>query len=188
MTELRRSLFLALAVTNVVSAATGGLGEPFVLSHEKTTTLLKVRTIRLVLGFICLISLGSCSTSNSGILWPWASSNSRSYSFMGKFSGSSIPECHYYHASHRPGLGEILPFRDFFQTWPISCNPRTNYPVMYVCSSVTEILLDISILGLPAQSLKKLRIDAAHKALVTIIFGREILYVVLAEYSETLFT
>jgi len=71
-------------------------------------------------------------------------------------------------------------FATFFQVWPISCNwinckPTTNYPVMYLCSSVTDILLDITILCLPAQFVKKLQINAAQKVAVTTIFGLGIL-------------
>lgn len=46
---------------------------------------------------------------------------------------------------------------------------------MYVCCSVTDILLDISILCLPALYIRKLRISGGQKVGLVGIFGLGIL-------------
>lgn len=73
-------------------------------------------------------------------------------------------------------------FATFFQIWPIWCNwvlckPTTNYPLMYVLCSVTDIVLDISILCLPGFFIKDLQISRGKKVGVAGIFGLGILYV-----------
>ena len=70
----------------------------------------------------------------------------------------------------------------FFQVWPLSCNwvactPTTNYTVMYVCLSVTDIVLDISILCIPAWFIRTLNISKGQKIGLACIFGLGILYV-----------
>ena len=72
-------------------------------------------------------------------------------------------------------------FATFFQVWPLWCNwitcvPTTNYPVMYVCCSVTDIVLDISILCLPASFIRKLHISRGQKIGLIGTFGLGILY------------
>ena len=72
-------------------------------------------------------------------------------------------------------------FATFFQVWPLWCNwiacvPTTNYPVMYVCSSVTDIALDICILCLPAFFLHNLQISLNKKIGLVGIFGLGVLY------------
>lgn len=71
-------------------------------------------------------------------------------------------------------------FATFLQVWPLWCNwivcaPTTNYPVMYVCSSVTDIVLDISILCLPFSFIRKLHMSSVQKIGTTSIFGLGIL-------------
>ena len=73
-------------------------------------------------------------------------------------------------------------FATFFQVWPLWCNwtvcdPTTNYPAMYVLSSVTDIILDIAILSLPVSFVRKLKMSNSKKVCVTAIFGLGILYV-----------
>lgn len=73
-------------------------------------------------------------------------------------------------------------FATFFQVWPIRCNwivcdPTTNYPAMYVLSSVTDVILDIAILSLPISFVRKLKMSKSKKIGVTAIFGLGILYV-----------
>ena len=71
-------------------------------------------------------------------------------------------------------------FATFFQVWPIRCNwvvcdPTTNYPAMYVLSSVTDVILDIAILSLPISFVRKLKMSNSKKVAVTAIFGLGIL-------------
>ena len=71
-------------------------------------------------------------------------------------------------------------FATLFQIWPIWCNwifcpPTTNYPVMYVCSSVTDIILDLSILCLPASFIRKLHMNLIQKIGTSSILGLGIL-------------
>lgn len=73
-------------------------------------------------------------------------------------------------------------FATLFQVWPIWCNwtyciPTTNYPVMYVCSSVFDILLDITILCLPASFIftKRRNMTRQRKVGVYSIFALGIL-------------
>lgn len=73
-------------------------------------------------------------------------------------------------------------FATFFQVWPLSCNwvactPTTNYTVMYVCFSVTDILLDIAILCIPASFIRTLHISQGQKIGLIGIFGLGVLYV-----------
>ena len=71
-------------------------------------------------------------------------------------------------------------FATFFQVWPLWCNwivcaPTTNYPVMYVCSSVTDIVLDLSILCLPVSFIRSLHMSSVQKVGTSSIFGLGIL-------------
>lgn len=71
-------------------------------------------------------------------------------------------------------------FATFFQVWPLWCNwivcvASTNYPVMYVVCSVTDIVIDITILCLPAFFINKLQMNFNRKIGVYAIFGLGIL-------------
>lgn len=73
-------------------------------------------------------------------------------------------------------------FATFFQVWPLSCNwvnctPTTNYTVMYVCLSVTDVLLDIAILCIPTSFIRTLHISKGQKISLVGIFGLGVLYV-----------
>ena len=73
-------------------------------------------------------------------------------------------------------------FATFFQVWPLRCNwvtciPTTNYTVMYVCCSVTDVLLDIAILCVPASFIRTLHISRSQKIGLIGIFGLGVLYV-----------
>ena len=73
-------------------------------------------------------------------------------------------------------------FATFFQVWPLRCNwvtciPTTNYTVMYVCCSVTDVLLDIAILCIPSSFIRRLHISRSQKFGLIGIFGLGILYV-----------
>lgn len=73
-------------------------------------------------------------------------------------------------------------FATFFQVWPLSCNwvtctPTTNYTVMYMCLSVTDVLLDIAILCIPASFIRTLHISKGQKISLVGIFGLGVLYV-----------
>ena len=74
-------------------------------------------------------------------------------------------------------------FATLFQIYPIwcnwiVCNPTTNYPVMYVCQSVTDIVLDIIILCLPAYSISQLQMSLNKKIGLSAVFGLGIFCVV----------
>ena len=74
-------------------------------------------------------------------------------------------------------------FATLFQIFPIWCNwivckPTTNYPVMYVCQSVTDIVLDIIILCLPAYSISRLQMSLNKKIGLGAVFGLGIFCVV----------
>ena len=71
-------------------------------------------------------------------------------------------------------------FATLFQVWPIwcnwtLCNPTTNYPAMYVCSSVFDILLDITILCIPVSIIKGLSMTKERKLGLIGVFGVGIL-------------
>ena len=71
-------------------------------------------------------------------------------------------------------------FATFFQVWPLWCNwitcvPTTNYPIMYVCSTVTDIVLDICILCLPAFFLRNLQVSLNKRIGLVGIFGLGVL-------------
>ena len=71
-------------------------------------------------------------------------------------------------------------FATFFQVWPIRCNwitcdPTTDYTVMYLCSSVTDIILDVIILCLPATFIRKLQLARSQKQGLIAVFGLGIL-------------
>ena len=73
-------------------------------------------------------------------------------------------------------------FATFFQVWPLRCNwvtciPTTNYTVMYVCCSVTDVLLDIVILCIPSSFIRTLHISRSQKIGLIGIFGLGVLYV-----------
>ena len=73
-------------------------------------------------------------------------------------------------------------FATFFQVWPLRCNwvtciPTTNYTVMYVCCSVTDVLLDIAILCVPSSFIRTLHISRSQKIGLSGIFGLGVLYV-----------
>ena len=79
-------------------------------------------------------------------------------------------------------------FATFFQVWPLRCNwvtctPTTNYTVMYVCLSVTDVLLDIAILCIPASFIRKLHISDGQKLGLVGIFGLGVLYVPVETHS-----
>jgi hypothetical protein len=74
-------------------------------------------------------------------------------------------------------------FATFFQVWPLKCNwvaciPTTDYAVMYMLSSVTDIVIDICILGLPAFFIRKLHLNGNQKIGLIGIFGLGIFCVV----------
>ena len=73
-------------------------------------------------------------------------------------------------------------FATFFQVWPLRCNwmtciPTTNYTVMYLCCSVTDVLLDIAILCIPSSFIRTLHISQSQKIGLIGIFGLGVLYV-----------
>lgn len=81
-------------------------------------------------------------------------------------------------------LGWIISFlfATFFQVWPIRCNwvtcvPTTNYVVMYLCSSVTDIVLDVAILCIPYSVIRTLNMSQGQKVGLIGIFGLGVLYV-----------
>lgn len=83
-------------------------------------------------------------------------------------------------------------FATFFQVWPIWCNwtlcpPTTNYPVMYALCSVTDIILDVSILCLPAYFIRNLQVSRSRKVGITAIFGLGV-FCIVASIARLAFT
>lgn len=79
-------------------------------------------------------------------------------------------------------------FATLFQILPIWCNwiacpPTSNYPVMYLLCSVTDILLDVSMLCLPAYFIRRLRVSRSKKVGITAIFGLGVLYVTSTRFT-----
>ena len=77
-------------------------------------------------------------------------------------------------------------FATFFQVWPIRCNwvdcvPTTNYVAMYLCSSVTDIVLDIAILCIPYSVIRTLNMSQTQKVGLIGTFGLGVLYVPLPD-------
>ena len=82
-------------------------------------------------------------------------------------------------------------FATFFQVWPLRCNwvtciPTTNYTVMYVCLSVTDVQLDIIILCIPASFIRRLHISDGQKLGLVGIFGLGVLYVSVKNFPKSL--
>ncbi|KAG6988933.1 hypothetical protein G7Y79_00067g095480 [Physcia stellaris] len=74
-------------------------------------------------------------------------------------------------------------FATLLQIYPIwcnwiVCNPTTNYPLMYVCQSATDIVLDIIILCLPAYSISQLQMSLNKKIGLGAVFGLGVFCVV----------
>ena len=75
-------------------------------------------------------------------------------------------------------------FATIFQIWPIPCNWKacvrnsaTNYPVMYILNNVTDIILDIVTLCLPALYIKDIQMSLNKRIGMAFILGLGLLYV-----------
>ena len=51
------------------------------------------------------------------------------------------------------------------------CKPTANYPVIFLCCSLTDVLLDIAILAIPAMFIKNLQVSHSQKVGLISIFG-----------------
>ncbi|MCJ1324607.1 hypothetical protein MMC10_001269 [Thelotrema lepadinum] len=83
-------------------------------------------------------------------------------------------------------------FATLFQAWPMYCNwvictNSMDYPVMYVLSSVTDIILDVSILSLPTFFIWRLQMSSAKKAGIIGIFGLGI-FCIVASIARLVYT
>ncbi|KAH8689928.1 hypothetical protein BGW36DRAFT_432893 [Talaromyces proteolyticus] len=158
----------ALAITNIVGVPVGGFGTPYEeLGDEKAEKFLK---IFFILQFWYIISVALVKFS---ILFLYG----RVFG-IGRFPSSVLVLL----GITAAWLISFL-FATFFQIWPLRCNwvacdPTTNYAVMYVLSSVTDIVIDISILALPVFFIRKLRFSTNQKIGVCGIFGLGIFCVV----------
>lgn len=172
----------ALAITNIIGVFAAGFGTPFEsLSDGKAIAFLKVRSgipdvklqvlkweqVLFVLQFWYLLAVGFVKLS---ILC-----------FYGRlFSARRFPVVINIMLLLTGAWLVSFLFATFFQVWPLWCNwivcaPTTNYPVMYVCSSVTDIVLDISILCLPMSFIRRLHMSPIQKIGTSSIFGLGIL-------------
>ncbi|CAF9916363.1 hypothetical protein IMSHALPRED_003055 [Imshaugia aleurites] len=159
----------ALAITNIVGVFAAGFGTPFEsLSDAKGTAFLKVLFV-MQFWYILAVALVKFSIL---CLYGRIFSTGRSFKvgikIMILLTGA--------------WLVSFL-FATFFQVWPLWCNwivcaPTTNYPVMYVCSSVTDIVLDISILCIPVSYIRQLQMSSVQKAATSSIFGLGIFCIV----------
>ncbi|KUJ11272.1 uncharacterized protein LY89DRAFT_786888 [Mollisia scopiformis] len=158
----------ALAITNIVGVPVGGFGVPFEsLSPAKAIVFLK---ILFVLQFWYIIAVALVKFS---VLCFYG----RVFG-IGRYPTSVIVLL----GISAAWLISFL-FATFFQVWPLWCNwiactPTTNYPVMYVLSSATDIVIDISILTLPAFFIRKLHLSGNQKIGIGAIFGLGIFCVV----------
>lgn len=159
---------IALAVTNIVGVFAAGFGAPFEsLSDEKGIAFLKVL---FVLQFWYILAVAFVKFS---ILC-----------FYGRlFSVRRFPVAVNIMIVLTGAWLVSFLFATFFQVWPLWCNwivcaPTTNYPVMYVCSSVTDIVLDVSILCLPISFIRKLHMSSVQKIGTSSIFGLGIFCIV----------
>ena len=173
---------VALAVTNIVGVFAAGFGAPFEsLSAERGIAFLKVRRVLFddklqilkmeqvlfVLQFWYILAVAFVKLS---ILC-----------FYGRvFSVRRFPVVVNIMIVLTGAWLVSFLFATFFQVWPLWCNwivcaPTTNYPVMYVCSSVADIVLDISILCLPISFIRNLHMSSAQKVGTSSIFGLGIL-------------
>ncbi|MCJ1432687.1 hypothetical protein MMC27_002044 [Xylographa pallens] len=162
-------LFSALlAVTNIIGVPVGGFGVPFAsLSDDKAQAFLKILFI-LQFWYIIAVALVKLSV----------------LCFYGRlFAIRRFP------VAIKIMIVIVIAwlisflFATFFQVWPLWCNwitcvPTTNYPVMYVCSSVTDIVLDIAILCLPAFFIRKLQMSLSRKIALGAVFGLGVFCVV----------
>ncbi|CAD6578978.1 MAG: hypothetical protein ASARMPRED_008913 [Alectoria sarmentosa] len=152
---------MALAVTNIVGVPVGGFGVPFpLLSDTEAQTFLK---IVFVLQFWYILALGLVKLS---ILCLYGR----------LFSADRYPVVIKVFLVLTSAWLVSFIFATFFQVWPLSCNwvdctPTTNYTVMYVCLSVTDVLLDIAILCIPTSFIRTLHISKGQKISLVGIFG-----------------
>ncbi|KAK3176372.1 hypothetical protein OEA41_007695 [Lepraria neglecta] len=168
---------MALAVTNIVGVPVGGFGVRFEdLSEDTATQFFK---ILFVLQFWYIIAVAFVKLS---VLYFYG----RIFS-VGRF----------------PIIVKIMTvvvvawlisflFATFFQVWPLWCNwivcvASTNYPVMYVVCSVTDIVLDITILALPAFFIRQLQMNFNKKIGVCGIFGLGI-FCIIASIARLAYT
>ncbi|MCJ1485775.1 hypothetical protein MMC06_005950 [Schaereria dolodes] len=158
----------ALATTNIIGVPVGGFGVPFdQLGDEKEIAFLKVL---FVLQFWYLIAVALVKLS---VLC-----------FYGRiFTGIRFPTI--IKAMLAVTISWLISFlfATFFQVWPIRCNwdaciRTTNYPAMYILSSVTDIILDIVILCLPATFVMRLNTSRGQKLGLVAVFGLGIFCVV----------
>ena len=174
---------IALAVTNIIGVPVGGFGVPFTsLSDSKAQTYLKVcthqkfrhislknRQIVFIMQYWYILAVGLVKLS---ILCLYGR----------LFSAARYPVTIKIFLFLTSAWLVSFIFATFFQVWPLRCNwvtciPTTNYTVIYVCCSVTDVLLDIAILCIPSSFIRTLHISRSQKIGLIGIFGLGVLYV-----------
>ncbi|KAL6722362.1 hypothetical protein ACLMJK_001469 [Lecanora helva] len=155
---------IALVITNLVGVAVGGLGAPFPsLGEETGIVFLK---ILFVMQFWYIIAVGVVKISILCLYGRLFSAHK--YPIMIKFMLCITTAW---------ALSFLL--ATFFQVWALWCNwthcadpaSRSDYPVTYVCSSATDIVLDVTILCLPVSFIRRLQTNVGQKIGMTSIFG-----------------
>ncbi|KAG6988559.1 choline transporter [Physcia stellaris] len=168
---------VALVVTIIVGASIGGFGTLFEnMSEETAVVFLKILYV-LQFWYIIAVALVKMSVL---------------YFYARIFRTSGMPLGIKIMMALVLGWMVSFLFATFFQVWPIRCNwvvcdPTTNYPAMYVLSSVTDVILDIAILSLPISFVRKLKMSNSKKIGVTAIFGLGI-FCTIASIARLVYT
>ncbi|MCJ1247507.1 hypothetical protein MMC30_004721 [Trapelia coarctata] len=151
----------ALAITNIAGVPIGSFGLPIIsLTDEQVINYFK---FIFILQFWYIIAVALAKLSILCFYGPVFS--------LGRFP---IPITIFI-ALVTSWLISFL-FATFFQVWPLSCNwvdcePTPNYLVMYMLLSITDIILNISILCLPVFYIRKLQMSQDRKLGLGAIFG-----------------
>ncbi|KAL2036929.1 hypothetical protein N7G274_010354 [Stereocaulon virgatum] len=169
---------IALVVTNIVGGAIGGFGKSFSsLSEDELVLFLKILFVEQ---FWYITSVAVVKLSMLCLY-------GRMFPYNGRYP-MTVRILIYL------TLGWLISFffATLFQVWPIWCNwtlciPTTNYPAMYVCSSVFDILLDITILCIPVSIIKGLSMTKERKLGLIGVFGVGI-FCIVASIARLVYT
>ncbi|MCJ1327612.1 hypothetical protein MMC10_004283 [Thelotrema lepadinum] len=167
----------SLAITNIIGVPVGFFGEPFEsLTEDQTVAFLKVF---FATQFFYIFAVAFVKLS---VL----------FLYRRIFSAGKTPVVIWVLVALTIGWIVSFFFATLFQIYPVWCNwevcePTANYPVMYVLSSVTDILLDVVILCLPVFFIRRLQMSTGKKIGITAIFGLGI-FCIVASVARLVYT
>ncbi|OCL10347.1 hypothetical protein AOQ84DRAFT_374998 [Glonium stellatum] len=152
---------VALAITNIVGVPVGGFGSPF--ESLNTNTAIEYLKIFFVLQFWYISAVALVKLS---VL----------FFYKRIFTVDYTPTPIWVLIALSIGWFISFFFATLFQILPIWCNwiacqPTANYPAMYLACSVTDIVIDISILCLPGFFIRHLQMSLSRKIGIVGIFG-----------------